>query len=92
MTTAEPYTDQVGGFIYYKKMAYKALDDTKCSAHGVCVAVEYFNGDYKFVIWTVAPKVREGLIKHELFAELTNQERLNAHVLGFAQQYERHLP
>jgi hypothetical protein len=56
------------------------------------VAVEYFNGDYKFVIWTLAPKVREGLIKHELFAELTNQERLNAHVLGFAQQYERHLP
>jgi hypothetical protein len=84
--TAEPYTDQVGGFIYYKKMAYKALDDTKCSAHGVCVAVEYFNGDYKFVIWTLGPK---GLIKHELFGETTNQERLNAHVIGFAEQYTR---
>ena len=84
------YNDDVGGFIYYKKMAYKALDDTKCSAHGVCVAVEYFNGDYKFVIWTLAPKARDGIIKHELFAEVTDQARLNAHVIGFAQNYEEH--
>lgn len=87
--TIEPYSSQIGGFIHYKHMAHKALADTQCSAHGVCVAVDYFNGDYKFVIWTLAPKVRDGLIKHELFAEVTNQERLNAHVKGFAEQYER---
>lgn len=85
MTKDPIYNDDAGGFIHYKKMAHKALDDTKCSAHGVCVAVEYFN-DYKFVIWTLGPK---GLIKHELFAEITSQERLNAHVKGFAEQYER---
>lgn len=85
--TPEPYTEQIGGFIHYKRMAHKALADTQCSAHGVCVAVDYFNGDYKFVIWTLAPKVRDGLIKHELFAEVTNQERLNAHVRGFAEQF-----
>jgi hypothetical protein len=87
--TIEPYSSQIGGFIHYKRMAHKALADTQCSAHGVCVAVDYFNGDYKFVIWTLAPKVRDGLIKHELFAEVTSQERLNAHVKGFAEQYER---
>ena len=53
MTTAEPYTDDVGGFIYYKKMAEQAAKAAHSAAHGVCVTVDYFNGDYKFVIWTI---------------------------------------
>jgi hypothetical protein len=90
--TLQPYTSHVNGFIHYKHMAETAAKAANSAAHGVCVTVDYFNGEYKFVIWTFAPKVREGLIKHELFAEVTNQERLNAHVKGFAQQYERYLP
>ena len=78
------------GFIHYKNMAHEAIKATHCKAHGVCVAVDYYNGDYKFVIWTLAPKVQQGIIKHELFAEVTDQARLNAHVIGFAQNYEEH--
>ena len=46
MKTARPYTDDVGGFIYYKKMAEQAAKAAHSAAHGVCVTVDYFNGDY----------------------------------------------
>jgi len=88
MKTARPYTDDVGGFIYYKKMAEQAAKAAHSAAHGVCVTVDYFNGDYKFVIWTLAPKAANGITKHELFAEVTDQDRLNAHVIGFTQNIE----
>jgi hypothetical protein len=88
MKTARPYTDDVGGFIYYKKMAEQASKVAHSSAHGVCVTVDYFNGDYKFVIWTLTPKATNGITKHELFAEVTDQDRLNAHVIGFTQNIE----
>ena len=90
MQTPQPYTSQINGFIHYKHMAEQASKLAHSSAHGVCVTVEYFNGYYKFVIWTLAPKARDGIIKHELFAEVTDQARLNAHVIGFAQNYEEH--
>ena len=88
MQTPQPYTSQINGFIHYKHMAEQASKLAHSSAHGVCVTVDYFHGDYKFVIWTLAPKVRDGLIKHELFADVTSQERLNAHVAGFTQNIE----
>ena len=88
MHTPQPYSKDIKGFIYYKAMAEQAAKKAHSSAHGVCVTVDYFNGDYKFVIWTLAPKVRDGLIKHELFADVTSQERLNAHVAGFTQNIE----
>jgi hypothetical protein len=77
-------------FIHYKKMAEQAAKAAHSSAHGVCVTVDYFHGEYKFVIWTLAPKVKDGIIKHELFADVTNQERLNAHVVGFTQNFEEY--
>lgn len=88
MHTPQPYSKDIKGFIYYKAMAEQAAKKAHSSAHGVCVTVDYFHGDYKFVIWTLAPKARDGLIKHELFADVTSQERLNAHVAGFTQNIE----
>lgn len=90
MQKPQPYSKDIKGFIYYRDMAEQAAKKAHSSAHGVCVTVDYFHGDYKFVIWTLAPKVRDGLIKHELFAEVTDQTRLNAHVIGFTQNYEEH--
>ena len=88
MQTPQPYTKDVKGFIYYKAMAEQAAKKAHSSAHGVCVTVDYFHGDYKFVIWTLAPKANDGLIKHELFADVTDQARLDAHVAGFTQNIQ----
>lgn len=88
MTTPNAYSKDYKGFIYYKAMAEQAAKKAHSSARGVCVTVDYFHGDYKFVIWTLAPKVRDGIIKHELFAEVTDQARLNAHVAGFTQNIQ----
>lgn len=88
MQTPQPYSKDIKGFIYYKAMAEQAAKKAHSGAHGVCVTVDYFHGDYKFVIWTLAPKVRDGLIKHELFADVTDQARLDAHVAGFTQNIE----
>lgn len=88
MQTPQPYSKDIKGFIYYKAMAEQAAKKAHSSAHGVCVTVDYFHGDYKFVIWTLAPKANNGLIKHELFADVTDQARLDAHVAGFTQNIE----
>ena len=77
------------GFIQYKAMAEQAAKAAHSAAHGVCVTVDYFNGDYKFVIWTLAPKAADGIVKHELYAEVTDQARLDAHVAGFTQHFHR---
>jgi hypothetical protein len=83
MTSPQPYSKDIKGFIYYKAMAEQAAKKAHSSAHGVCVTVDYFHGDYKFVIWTLAPKAKGGIVKHELFADVTDQARLDAHVAGF---------
>lgn len=88
MHTPQPYSKDIKGFIYYKAMAEQAAKKAHSSAHGVCVTVDYFNGDYKFVIWTLAPKANDGIVKHELFADVTDQARLDAHVAGFTQNIE----
>ena len=88
MHTPQPYSKDIKGFIYYKAMAEQAAKKAHSSAHGVCVTVDYFHGDSKFVIWTLAPKANDGIVKHELFADVTDQARLDAHVAGFTQNIE----
>lgn len=90
MTKPNAYSKDIKGFIYYKAMAEQAAKKAHSSAHGVCVTVDYFHGDYKFVIWTLAPKANDGIVKHELFADVTDQARLDAHVAGFTLNIQEH--
>lgn len=90
MQSPQPYSKDIKGFIHYKAMAEQAAKAAHSAAHGVCVTVDYFHGDYKFVIWTLAPKARDGIVKHELFADVTDQARLDAHVAGFTHNIQEY--
>ena len=43
---------------------------------------------HNFVICPLPPRPKDGIVKHELFAEVTDQTRLDAHVIGFTQNIE----
>ena len=64
------------------EMAAEAAFKANAADRGVVVSVVYDGNaqDYNFVVWTLTDT---GMQKHRLLASVTNQERLNAHVLGF---------
>lgn len=64
-----------------RELADKVAIACKSPEAGVAVTVEYIpNGGYQFHIWSLA---KHGLNRHCLWASVTDEARLLAHVSGF---------